>query len=69
MCVCGCVFVGVFGCVGVCVCMSNCVGPRIIDYEVAESNIGLFGNAKQNIFVLPNAILRNTFYTIRLFVC
>ena len=65
MCVGGCVF----GCVGVCVCMSNCVGPRIIDYEVAESNIGLFGNANQNIFVLTNAILRSTVYTIRLFVC
>lgn len=48
--------------------MSNYVGPRIINKEVAEANFGLLRNSNQNIGILLNLKFRNTIYTVRLFV-
>ena len=56
-------------CVRACVYVSNCVGPRDMNNDLAESEVGLLSNAKQNISILPNPIFRDTIYTIRLFVC
>ena len=36
-------------CVCVCVCVCHCVGPRIINNEVAETNFGLLRKSNKNI--------------------